>query len=495
MTINASLMQQIVLSRLLSLSALACATSAFADVSVSPLFSSHMVLQRDVPCPVWGWADMGEDVTVEFAGQKLSAKPGADGKWTVKFQPLKGNSKGETLTIRGKNEIKLEDVVVGEVWLCSGQSNMEWTVAGSGKAKEEIAAANDPRIRHIKIHNGPAKTPEAKVVSDGWKAASPQTVGNFSAVGYYFAREIVKDLDVPIGLLGANWGGTRIEPWTPPVGFKQVPALAEFAAKLDQYPETQEKPDKADPTKKVTEVKLQSPLALFNGRIAPLVPFALRGALWYQGESNTGEGMLYLEKMRGLIAGWRSIWEMPEMPFYYVQLAPFIYKGAHPENLARIWEAQTAALQIPNTGMAVTTDITELNDIHPRNKQDVGRRLALWALAKTYGKKDIVFSGPLFKSVKFENGKAILSFEHLGGGLQSRDGQPLATFVIAGEDKAWVPAKAEIVGDTVVVSADAVTKPVAVRHAFSHDALPNLANKAGLPASPFRTDDWPPTKQ
>jgi sialate O-acetylesterase len=462
-----------------------------ADVTLSPIIGSHMVLQREVACPIWGWAEQGEQVTVEFAGQKHTAKPAADGRWEVKLQPLKGTAEGRVMTIRGKNEIKLEDIVVGEVWLCSGQSNMEWSVAASGNPKEEIANAKDSRIRHIKVQNPPAKQPDAKVVSaKGWEPASPSTAGGFTAVGYYFARELVKELNVPIGLLGANWGGTRIEPWTPPVGFKQVPALKSLADNLAKYPETQEKPDKADPTKKVTEVKLQSPLALYNGRIAPLVPYAIRGALWYQGESNNGEGMLYLEKMKALIGGWRQVWNMPEMPFYYVQLAPFNYKGANPANLAGIWEAQTAALKIPHTGMAVTMDISTITDIHPKNKQDVGRRLSLWALAKTYGKKDIVYSGPLYKSVKFEGPKAVISFDHVGGGLKSRDGQALTHFTVAGEDKAFVPAKAEIVGNTVVVTAENLAKPAAVRFAWAHDAEPNLSNKEGLPASAFRTDSW-----
>lgn len=456
-----------------------------ADVTLSPIIGANMVLQRDSACPVWGWADAGEEVTVEFSGQKHTAKPDAGGKWMVKLTPLKATDKGATMTIRGKNTITLDNVVVGEVWLCSGQSNMEWVVNSSNNAKEEIAAANDPLIRHIKVNNPPSTKPVDKVISNGWQEASPKTVGGFTAAGYFFARELRKELNVPIGLLGSNWGGTRIEPWTPPVGFKQVPALKNIADKLDSYPETEPAKDGGEP-----KAKLQSALALYNGRIAPLVPYALRGALWYQGESNLSEGMLYMEKMKALIGGWRDVWQMPDMPFYFVQLAPFIYKGANPELLPRIWEAQTATLKVPNTGMAVTTDISNINDIHPRNKQDVGKRLALWALAKTYGKTGVVYSGPLFKAVKFDGGKATISFEH-GAGLKTRDGQPVSHFLIAGEDKAFVPAKAEISGDTVVVSADGVSKAVAVRYGWSHDAEPNLANGAGLPASPFRTDDWP----
>jgi sialate O-acetylesterase len=469
---------------------LATVIPAFADVTLSPIIGSHMVLQREAACPVWGWAEAGEEVTVEFAGQKKTAKPDGEGKWMVKLDAMKANSTGQVMTIRGKNTVSLENVVVGDVWLCSGQSNMEWTVAASANPKEEIAAGNHPLIRHIKVNNPGAEKPETKVISGGWQSASPQTVASFSAVGYYFARELRKSVDVPIGLLGANWGGTRIEPWTPPQGFKAVPALQSITDKLDTYPSKQEKPDKADPTKKVISVNIQSPLALYNGRIAPLVPFAMRGALWYQGESNNGEGMLYLEKMRALISGWREVWQMPDMPFYYVQLAPFIYKGANPENLARIWEAQTAALKIPNTGMAVLTDIANLTDIHPKNKQEVGRRLSLWALAKTYGKTGVEYSGPLFREAKFDGGKATLAFDYAKG-LKSKDGQPLTHFIIAGEDKVFVPAKAEISGDSIVVSADGVAKAVAVRFGFSHDAEPNLFNGAGLPASPFRTDDWP----
>ena len=469
---------------------LATAISARADVSLSPIIGSHMVLQRDAACPVWGWADAGEEVTVEFAGQKKTGKPDANGKWMVKLDAMKANATSAVMTVKGKNTLTLEDVVVGDVWLCSGQSNMEMTVGSSANAKEEIAAGDQPLIRHLKVNNQGAVKPDEKVVSGGWQNASPQTVGGFTGVGYFFAKTVRKEVDVPIGLLGANWGGTRIEPWVPPQGFKAVPALKDIADKLDQFPSKSEKPDKADPTKTVVSVNIQTPLALFNGRIAPLVPFAIKGALWYQGESNNGEGMVYFEKMKALVGGWRDVWQMPDMPFYFVQLAPFIYGGANPENLARIWEAQTASLAIPHTGMAVLTDISNIKDIHPKNKQEVGRRLALWALAKDYGKKETVFSGPLFKSAAFDGAKATLTFEH-SAGLKAKEGQALTHFVAAGEDKAFVPAKAEIVGDKIVVTAEGVAKVTAVRFGWSHDAEPNLYNGAGLPASPFRTDDWP----
>jgi sialate O-acetylesterase len=289
----------------------------------------------------------------------------------------------------------------------------------------------------------------------------------------------LKELDVPIGLIGSNWGGTRIEPWTPPVGFQNVPALKDIADNLSNFP-----------TKTADgKINHQSPLALYNGMIHPLLPFAIRGAIWYQGESNNGEGMLYHEKMKALIHGWRSVWNDPELPFYYVQLAPYRY-NVEPTRLPGIWEAQLETLSVPNTGMAVTVDISDLADIHPVNKQDVGKRLALWALAKTYGQTDLVYSGPLYKSLKIDGSKAIVSFDHVGGGLISRDGQPLTHFQIAGEDGQFVAASAEIAGDTVVVSAESIAQPVAVRLGWHQEAEPNLSNREGLPASPFRTDSW-----
>lgn len=471
--------------------------SSRADVKLPAVIGSHMVLQRAQPCPIWGWADPGEQVTVEFGSQKISVQAGADGSWRLNLRAMKANSKPQTMTVTGKNKIVIEDVLVGEVWLCSGQSNMEWTVGSSDNAKEEIASANHPRIRHIKIPHRPSDKPESDVTSDGWKLCSPETVKDFTAVGYFYGRTLMTELDVPIGLLGCNWGGTRIEPWTPPVGFQAVPALKQdFADKLGSFPEVTFKKDKEGKEevgadgKPIKQINHQSALALYNGMVHPLVPFAIRGALWYQGESNNGEGMLYFEKMKALIAGWRSVWNNSKMPFYFVQLAPYTY-GGDDSKLAGIWEAQTATLSVPNTGMAVTTDISNLKDIHPKNKQDVGRRLALWALAKTYGKRGIVYSGPLYKGMKAVGNKIELSFNHVGGGLVSRDGRPLSNFTIAGEDQNFVDARAEIIGKKIVVSSDAVANPVAVRFAMHQLAEPNFSNKDGLPASPFRTDTWP----
>lgn len=470
---------------------LAIATAVQADVKVPAIFSSHMVLQADVECPVWGTADAGEDVSVSFAGQTASAKADADGKWIVRLKAMKPNATAQVLTVKGKNTLTFEDVLIGEVWLCSGQSNMEWAVGQSDNAKQEIADANHPRIRHIKIKHRPSEKPASDVPSDGWQVCSPQTVGGFTAVGYFFGREIMNKLDVPIGLIGSNWGGTRIEPWTAPEGFKQVPALKSIADKLDTFPAKSEKKDKSTPPKVTIEINHQSPLALYNGMIYPLIPYAFRGALWYQGESNNGEGMLYFEKKKALIQGWREVWKNPEMPFYFVQLAPYKY-GPPATNLAGIWEAQLATLTIPNTGMAGTTDIGNVKDIHPRNKQDVGKRLSLWALAKTYKKDVSVYSGPLYKSMAVEGGKVRVTFDHVGGGLAARDNAALTHFWVAGEDKKFYEAKAETDGKTVTVSSDKVATPVAVRLGWNQEANPNLINKEGMPASPFRTDTWDP---
>ena len=465
---------------LLSLSALsALVTPLRAELKLAGVFGSHMVLQRGEPIPIWGWAESGEEITVAVGEKKATTKAGEGGKWMVRLPAMDAGGP-HTITVTGSKggSAKLEDVLVGEVWLCSGQSNMEWTVAGSNDAQQEIASGEHPKIRHLKVPHRPSDKPEADVATGGWKPASPKTVGDFTAVGYFFARHLQKELDVPIGLIGSNWGGTRIEPWTPPEGFKAVPALKETADHLDRFPVKNAK----------EEIDFQTALALYNGMIHPLVPYGIRGALWYQGESNNGEGMLYFEKMKALIAGWRAVWSKPDLAFYFVQLAPYKY-GDNPTPLAGIWEAQTATLKIPNTGMAVTVDVSDIKDIHPRNKQDVGKRLALWALAKNYGKR-VVYSGPLYKGMKVEGEKIRLSFEYVAGGLAARDGKPLTWFAIAGEDKKFVEAKAEIDGDNVVVSSEAVKSPVAVRFGWHHEAEPNLSNKEGLPASPFRTDSW-----
>jgi len=470
---------------LFSSSILVVIFSAFfvqAETKLPSILGSHMVLQQGEKCPIWGWDEAGTGVTVSFAGQTHTTKAGKDGRWQVSLNAMKVNAKGAALTIKGSSTVKLEDVLVGEVWLCSGQSNMEWTVSRSANPKEEIANGNHPLIRHIKIPHRPSAKPESNVSSTGWQPCTPKVVANFTAVGYYFGRHLHKKLNVPIGLIGSNWGGTRIEPWIPPVGFKSVPALkANFADKLDQFP-----------AKRGNGVNHQSPLALYNGMIHPLLPYTIKGALWYQGESNNGEGMLYHEKMKALIAGWRSVWNNPELPFYYVQLAPFRYGSDNDPRLPGIWQAQLETLKVPNTGMAVTTDITNVRDIHPKNKQDVGKRLALWALTKDYGKKlKSQYSGPIFSKIDHAEGKDSLTVhfqKDTTGGLKTNDKKAASHFEIAGKDGKWHPAKVTIVyGDHLIVKSDAVKSPVHVRFGWHQMAEPNLVNGAGLPASPFST--------
>ena len=458
----------------------AAASPLAAETRLPAIFSDHMVLQRERPIPVWGWDAPGTNVTITLGDAKATATADANGRWQTSL-PARAAGGPLKLVVHGTTTRSFDDVLIGEVWFCSGQSNMEWPVAASLDAKQEIASANHPKIRHIKIPHRPADAPQDDVKTPGWIVCSPKTVGSFTAAGYFFGRNLQQQLDVPIGLIGCNWGGTRIEPWTPPEGFRAVPELESIAKQLDKFPAKN----------KQGKINHQSPLALYYGMVCPVLPYGIRGAIWYQGESNNGEGMLYFEKMKALIRGWRTVWNDADLPFYFVQLAPFRYKGRPAEQLAGIWEAQLEAVKkIPHTGMAVTVDIGNVRNIHPKNKQEVGRRLALWALAKTYNRPIAVYSGPLYRSAKTEGSSIRISFDHTGSGLASRDGKPLAHFTIAGEDKKFVPAKATIDGDSVVVSCPAVAKPLAVRFAWRDDAEPNLSNKEGLPASPFRTDSW-----
>ena len=488
---------------------------SWADVQLPEVISNNMVLQKDIPLPIWGWAAAGEDVTVTLGESSKTTKADAAGKWKVVLPAVKTAVGPVEMTVKGKNEIKISNILIGEVWAGSGQSNMQWPVSASTNGAQEIANAKFPKIRLFIIPLVPAGTP-SEHVNARWVECSAETVGGSSAVLYFFGREIHQKLDVPVGLITTAWGGTRIQPWIPPVGYTAIPELAgeknemlgmvngyadqlaNFAGSVKAYTKqlSEAKPGDALPT--VPQNLPGHPLnnnyqhtGLYNGMIHAIVPFGIRGFLWYQGESNNGQGMHYFHLKRGLIEGWRAVWNQEgnrDFPFLFAQLAPFKYDG-DPTRLAGIWEAQTATLSVKNTGMAVLTDITTLNDIHPPNKQDVGRRLALWALANTYGKANLEFSGPLYKSVKIDGNKAIISFTHAAG-LKALDGKDLSWWSVAGDDKKFVKATAKIEGETVVVTAEGVSKPAAVRFGWHQLAEPNLANGAGLPASPFRTDTW-----
>ena len=617
------------------------------------IFTDHMVLQRDQPLPIWGWAAPGRAVTVEVGSHSARTRANAEGRWRVTLPALESGKGPLTMTVKAGDEtIRLTDILVGEVWLCSGQSNMKWAVRGFADGEAEIKAANHPNIRLFTVPNKTAIDPQDDVVGQ-WQACSPETIGDFSAVGYYFGRELNERINVPIGLINSSVGGTIIEAWTRHEEISRLPGMTKRIAEVqddfydpliiqkiaratsslqalreakanDELARKMSGPDldisswktmeipnawgkaglpdfrgmvwfrktidvpaswagknlvlhldrilegdvtwfngqrvgatpvhlyhkprvysipaslvKAGPntiTVRVTDtfrsrglsgkpdamalcvagseetdriglagpwrykpgVQLHAslpypddhvnhPTLLYSTMIHPLVPFAIRGITWYQGEQNNGDGMLYFDKMQALIQSWRNVFLRPDAPFYFVQIAPYRY-GDNEFALPELWEAQTAALDIPHTGMAVISDIGNVANIHPQNKQDVGKRLALWALAKDYGQNDLVHSGPLYKSMAIEAGKIRLSFNHTGSGLASRDAKPLDWFEIAGEDGKFVKAQAVIDGNTIVVSSDAIAKPTAARFAWHQEAQPNLINKEGLPAGPFRTN-------
>jgi sialate O-acetylesterase len=475
------------------------APEARAQLKLHALFSDGMVLQSDFACPVWGTVEPGEEISVSIAGQKKTAKAGADGKWSLKLDPLKAGGPHE-MVVAGRNSVTLRDVLVGEVWICSGQSNMEWVVNGSNNAAEEKAAANFPKIRHFLV----PKRQEAAPVTDlvgSWKLCSPETVGGFTAVGYFFGRELHQKLNVPVGLIHTSWGGTPAEVWTSNRGLDSVglqkPMMDNYAKAMDGYEkkiaslkaDTEKAKAEGKPAPKTPNKPMQ-PSCLYNGMIANVLPYGIKGAIWYQGESNAGRAKEYQALFPAMIKNWREDWGQGEFPFAFVQLANFMARKDQPadSNWAELREAQTMTLSLPKTGMAVIIDIGEAKDIHPKNKQDVGKRLALWAQSQVYG-KDLVYSGPIYESIKVEDNKVRVSFKHVGGGLEAK-GEKLTGFAVAGEDKAFVWADAKIDGKTIVVSSDKVAKPVAVRYAWADNPDCNLYNKEGLPASPFRSDDW-----
>lgn len=511
---------------LLSFFATLCVSqNARADISLPHVFGSHMVLQRDQPIIIWGWAGAGETVTVQLGSASKSTQANARGEWKVALPAMSAGGP-YTLTVTGSSTISYDDVMIGEVWLCSGQSNMEFGMGMLNNPAQEIALANHPGIRLLLVEHNWQPQPTNDIVG-AWKVCTPQSVAErgwngFSAVAYFFGRELNEKLNVPVGLIESDWGGTRIESWTPPEGFAAVPALKEEYQKvetgdphsrlhqqllgqtLDQYEEwlkaaqgamaaeTAVPPVPNYPNELKGPQDVQQATALYNGMIYPLAPFAMRGAIWYQGEANESEGMKYFERMKALIGGWREVWDEGKFPFYFVQIAPFNYRD-NPQNLARLWEAQTvAANKIPNTGMAVVNDIGNLTDIHPKDKQDVGHRLALMALARTYGESDLVDSGLTFKSMHIKDNTIRVEFTNVGGGLASRDGQPLDDFeIIDADNGGFVKADAQIDGASVVLSAPGVAHPVAMRFAWSGLDSPNLMNREGLPAGAFRAGTLP----
>lgn len=626
-----------------------------AEVTLPKVIGSHMVLQRNTPVKIWGWADKGERITVTMAGQSTKAKADKEGKWEAVLEPMEAGGPFE-MKIEGKNTLALEDILIGDVWICSGQSNMEWSVSNSNNAQEEIAAANFPEIRLLDVPHNVQLQPADDIPDAAWTRCTPETVGNFSAVGYFFGRKLHRELGVPIGLISTNWGGTNVETWTSremsltdsemKAGVESLEGLdiGTMAASLEQerkellaslgalesgivngvpvwagneidpgdwkpmeapglweeqgltgvdgiiwfrktvtltpeeaasdallslgaiddndrtwingkevgrtsrYDEARQYrvgPGVLTEGENIITVRVedtgggggfwgdpgemflqtaggQHPLAgewlyrvsaegfkvniqntihpnskptlLFNGMIHPLLNYSAKGAIWYQGESNAGRAYRYRTLFPNMIRDWRSHWENPELGFYFVQLANYMEPQDEPGESAwaELREAQVMALSLPKTGMAVTIDIGEADDIHPRNKQDVGKRLALAALHDTYG-KEVVHSGPVFRSMAVEGNRAVLEFDPMGSGLEIRDKYGYVRgFAIAGEDRVFHWARGMQQGNSIVLRSEQVDKPVAVRYGWADNPDDvNLYNREGLPASPFRTDDWP----
>jgi sialate O-acetylesterase len=457
---------------------------ANADVKPNPIFSDNAVLQRNVVLPVWGTAENGEKVTVSIRNQRVSAVA-KDGKWMLQLKPLKEGGPF-TMTVSGKNTIEIKNILVGEVWLASGQSNMVWWVNKTENAETVIAASADPMLRHTEVPRACSETPLAETPI-AWKEASPETTGDFSGVAYFFAKNLRAKLGCPVGIVNASWGGTRVEAWM------SSEALDPLGNQVDR-----------------SRVKAGNPpnpnksSVLYNGLIAPLVPYPIKGAIWYQGESNAGQAYQYHDLFSAMIRDWRRAWGQGDFPFLFVQLAPCgkILTEPKGSNWAELREAQLMTTQtVPNTAMAVITDCGESDNIHPKRKQPVGERLALAARALAYGEK-IAYKGPAYKGMAVVGNRAILQFDNAGSGLfapvqtleSGTDNQAYrqpSGFAVAGEDGKFFNARATIVDKRVIVSADEVAKPTSVRYGWADCPVANLTNSYGLPASPFRTDNYP----
>jgi len=480
---------------------LAASLTASADVRLPAIFSSNMVLQRGASVPVWGWADDGETVTVKFRNQKVSTKA-KQGKWSLKLSSLKAGGP-DVFTVSGNNSIELTNVLVGEVWVCSGQSNMEWPLKNSFEPEADIAASSNPMLRLITVSKLKANEPTNNFKGK-WQQADPNSTPGFSAVGYYFGRDLQKSLGVPVGLIQSDWGGSPAEVWMKQDVLESNPRykkeiLDAYEAAKKSYDDALAKYEKEKLEEKAGKPKSApyapwKPTELYNGMIAPLIPYAIKGAIWYQGESNAGRAHQYRSLFPDMIRNWRRDWNQGDFTFLTVQLAPFYPIKDQPAESAwaELREAQLYTTTVlPKNGMAVITDVGEEKDIHPKKKAPVGARLALAARGIAYGEK-IVYSGPIYKKMQVKDGKAILSFDHVGGGLEARGGA-LKGFSICGSDKKFVWAVAEIEKDIIVVSSPNVPQPVAVRFGWADFPVVNLWNKGGLPASPFRTDNFPMT--
>lgn len=473
------------------------AGAVHAEIRLPALISDHMLLQQGAPVRIWGTADPGEAIEVSFRDQKVPAMTGQEGRWLIWLKAMPAGGPHD-MVIRGSNTVTVRDVLVGEVWVGSGQSNMAWTVARSNNAEREIAQSANPSIRLFQAERAVADTPRDEI-KGAWAVCGPESVKDFSAVGYFFAREIQRARRVPVGLIHSSWGGTSAQAWTSRPALEADPLLMPYLDRwqqvLERYPFAKAryekqlaewKPDSGTPQPRppAGPGHQGTPGGLYNAMIAPLTRYAIRGVIWYQGESNAGEAEAYNYRrlFRTLIEDWRQAWGLGDFPFLFVQLANFETKGLWPV----LRESQTHTLSLRNTGMAVAIDIGDSKDIHPRNKQEVGRRLALAARRVAYG-EDIVYSGPIFRHLSYEDGQLHVWFDHAAG-LRARDGK-LTGFEVAGDDGVYYPAEAQIKGEAVMLTSLFVVRPLSVRYGWANDPACNLVNGAGLPASPFRAGE------
>lgn len=449
-----------------------CLQTAFAEVRLPAVISDHMVLQQNTEVKLWGWCEPGEKISIKVGWDTTTYTTLGNGnaRWTINVKTFAAGGP-YSINIKGYNSIKIEDVMLGEVWMCSGQSNMEmhynW---GLKKYTADVNAANNKDIRFFHIPKLTAQHPQEDTKAK-WVVCTPETVKNFSLVGYFFGKELNENLKVPVGLINASWGGTPAEAWTPYEIVENDATLKTATNALGQsngWPIT--------------------PGFAYNAMIYPVTNYNIAGVIWYQGETNVGTAKTYHSLFTNMIGSWRKAWQK-EMPFYYVQIAPFSGYGDGIAS-ALLREAQTKSLSYPKTGMVVTTDLVDdIKDIHPQMKKEVGLRLAAYALAETYGKITRAYKSPQFKNMKVDEANATVAFDNAENGLVTKSGMP-TEFYVAGSDKKFFPARVKIDKQSVIVSSDSVKNPVAVRFGFSNAAMPNLFSRNGLPVVPFRTDDW-----
>lgn len=489
---------------LVALSILALASRVDAGLKLPNVFSDHMVVQQKMPIKVWGWTNPGQDVSVEFAGQTTAVKANDDGRFDASLPAIAADGQSHTLTVKADETITLNDVVIGEVWICSGQSNMQWTVNASNDADLERLSAKNPNIRMINFPQVGTQKPVDSYPDRKWMLCTSETVGSFSAVGYFFARQLNSTIDVPVGMINNAWGGSACEAW---INRDVLNADPQYKPLMDRWAGTEAQFETLSAKTAPTEAEQKSleglkrqmsgnarPANIYNGVLKSHLGYTIRGAIWYQGESNASRAYQYRELFPLMISNWRQEWGQGDFPFYWVQLADFKEEKSEPveSDWAELREAQTMTMaKLPHTGQAVIVDIGEGKDIHPMNKVDVGRRLARWALANEYG-VSIPFRSPQYKSMEVKDSSIVLTFDYVDGGWRPFDVREPVGFAIAGEDKKFVWAKAKInENGTIEVSSPDVQKPVSVRYAWADNPVCNMFSKAGLPLTPFRTDDWP----